>query len=65
MWGQTGNILEGNKEGWSQPLSRVLSWAIIHLGLWLPIASCNLPGSEAGRPKNPYLVLLRVEFTVP
>ncbi len=36
------------KKGGSRPVSRVLSWAIIHLGPPSPIASCNLPESAAG-----------------
>ena len=34
--------------GGSRPISRVLSWAIIHLGLPSPAASSNLPESTAG-----------------
>jgi len=33
---------------WSQPISRVLSWTIIHLGQVSPLASCDLPESSAG-----------------
>ena len=33
----------------SQPVSRVLSWTVIHLGLRSPLASSNLPESDAGR----------------
>jgi len=33
----------------SQPVSRVLSWTVIHLGLTSPLASSNLPESDAGR----------------
>ena len=32
-----------------QPISRVLSWTIIHLGLSSPTASSGLPGSNTGR----------------
>jgi hypothetical protein len=32
----------------SRPISRVLSWTIIHLGLPSPAASSNLPESTAG-----------------
>ncbi len=49
-------------------ISRVLSLlraAIIHLGQQSLTDSSNLPGSDAGHTKEPYLVLLRVEFTVP
>ena len=57
----------------SRPVSRVLSWAIIHLGPSSPTASSDLPGSPRGQrsPASedaealPYLVLLRVGFTVP
>jgi len=65
----------GGTEGGSRPISRVLSWAVIHLGRTSPYASCDLPGSPCGpqvtapilRPGRmlPYLVLLRVGFTVP
>ncbi|MFT5038458.1 MAG: hypothetical protein ACI94L_001026 [Flavobacteriaceae bacterium] len=33
----------------SQPISRVLSWTIIHLGQTSPFASSNLPVPNAGR----------------
>jgi hypothetical protein len=33
----------------SRPISRVLSWAIIHLGCTSPCTSSNLPGNSAGR----------------
>jgi hypothetical protein len=36
------------KESGSRPISRVLSWAIIHLDLPSPAASSNLPESTAG-----------------
>src|SRR5690554_6042546 len=32
-----------------RPISRVLSWTIIHLGQMSPSASSNLPGNHAGR----------------
>jgi len=35
--------------GESRPVSRVLSWAIIHLGLLSPASSSNLPEDIAGR----------------
>ena len=37
------------KEVRSRPISRVLSWAIIRLGLASPQGSSNLPGDTAGR----------------
>jgi hypothetical protein len=51
-------------------ISRVLSWTIIRLGQQLLIGSSFLPGSDVGhacisRILEPYLKLLRVEFTVP
>jgi hypothetical protein len=55
----------------SRPVSRVLSGTVIHLGRTSPYASSDLPGARAGRapqPKGcmpPYLVLLRVGFTLP
>ena len=36
-------------ENRSQPVSRVLSRTVIHLGLMSPSASSNLPESDAGR----------------
>jgi len=39
----------GEKSSGSRPISRVLSWAIIHLGPSSPTASSNLPESTAGR----------------
>ncbi len=33
----------------SRPVSRVLSWAIIHLGLLSPVSSSDLPEDIAGR----------------
>ena len=49
----------------SRPVSRVLSWTIIHLGLQSLTGSSNLPDPDAGHAKRSYLVLLRVEFTLP
>ncbi len=57
----------------SRPISRVLSRAIIHLGLLSPAASSDLPGSPRGDGATavtglsllPYLVLLQVGFSVP
>ena len=40
--------MEGIKK-WSRPVSRVLSWTIIHLGSASPQTSSNLPESDAGR----------------
>lgn len=37
----------GGEERWSWPISRVLSWAAIHLGRWSPIASSSLPAGSA------------------
>lgn len=36
------------KKYMSQPISRVLSWTVIHLGQASPLASSNLPVSNAG-----------------
>ena len=33
----------------SRPISRVLSWTVIHLGATSPLRSSNLPGPDAGR----------------
>ena len=41
---------EGKK---SRPVSRVLSWTVIPLGLTSPSGSSNLPGSNAGRANAP------------
>ena len=55
----------------SRPVSRVLSWAVIHLRRASPHACSDLPGSGAGHASSPagdalpYLVLLRVGFTLP
>jgi len=38
----------GEVETPERPVSRVLSWAIIHLGPLSPVASSNLPGSPLG-----------------
>jgi hypothetical protein len=55
----------------SWPISRVLSRTVIHLGRTSPRASSDLPGNTRG-PRAaarsrmlPYLVLLRVGFTLP
>src|SRR5690554_3266034 len=53
------------KENGSRPVSRVLSRTVIRLGRTSPYASSDLPGDNAGHTKSPYLVLLRVGFTVP
>ena len=40
-------------ERWrSRPISRVLSWTVIPLGVTSPQRSSNLPGSNAGRAKG-------------
>jgi len=55
----------------SQPVSRVLSWTVIHLGCTSPRTSSDLPGNPCGPHVAtrgrlfPYLVLLRVGFTLP
>jgi hypothetical protein len=57
----------------SRPVSRVLSWTAIPLGLMSPSASSGLPGSVHGStlPRAlrlgllPYLALLQVGFAVP
>ena len=55
----------------SRPVSRVLSKAVIHLRRASPRACSDLPGSGAGHASSPvggalpYLVLLRVGFTLP
>ena len=55
----------------SRPVSRVLSGAAIHLRHTSPCACSDLPGSGAGHASSPignmlpYLVLLRVGFTLP
>jgi len=50
----------------SRPVSRVLSWTVIHLGRASPRASSDLPGSRAGHTiLLPYLALLRVGFALP
>ena len=49
----------------SRPVSRVLSWTVIHLGRPSPDASSSLPGCDAGHTMHPYLALLRTGFTLP
>ena len=50
----------------SRPISRVLSWTAIHLRQTSPFACSDLPGSRADHTFTlPYLVLLRVGFTLP
>jgi len=62
----------GRRKRGSRPISRVLSRTVIHLGQTSPPASSNLPGNARGPraaiPEDgllPYLVLLRMGFTVP
>jgi len=58
-------------KGGSRPVSRVLSRTVIHLGCTSPCTSSDLPGNPCGphvaaRNRSfPYLVLLRVGFTLP
>ena len=60
-----------SKMGGSRPISRVLSWTIIHLGYTSLHTSCDLPESNVGhiflirRSTLSYLVLLQVGFTLP
>ena len=49
----------------SQPISRVLSWIIIHLDSTSPQNSSNLPWPSQDWHKGLYLVLLQTGFTVP
>jgi len=64
-------FLLGRKEKRSRPVSRVLSWTTIHLGCMSPCTSSDLPGNSVGHAlpcehgPSPYLVLLRVGFTLP
>ena len=51
--------------GRESAVSRVLSRTIIHLRFASPRTCSNLPGNCAGHALFPYLVLLRVGFTVP
>ena len=57
--------------GGSRPISRVLSWATIHLERASPRVSSDLPGSLCGpqlpaeASALPYLVLLQAGFAVP
>ncbi len=45
---ETGAFRRKHKMGWSQPVSRVLSWIAIHLGATSPSRSSSLPGNSAG-----------------
>ncbi len=47
----------------SRPISRVMSWMVIYLGLLLPTVSSDLPESKPGRLIAFVLVLLRMGFT--
>ena len=47
--GSSPNARELEGKWRSRPISRVLSWAIIRLGLASPQGSSNLPGDTAGR----------------
>ena len=50
----------------SWPVSRVLSWTIIHLDNTSPYTSSDLPECGAGTHLlHPYLILLRTGFTLP
>ncbi len=66
-----GSGVRPENRGGSRPVSRVLSGTVIHLGRTSPCASSDLPGDTRG-PRgaaqgrsSPYLVLLRVGFTLP
>ncbi len=59
------NIANNREIRGSWPISRVLSWTVIHLGNMSPYSSSDLPGNYAGHTLFPYLVLLRVGFTMP
>jgi hypothetical protein len=50
MWSDPGRagLSRGTGMSGSRPISRVLSWTIIHLGPPSPVASSNLPESTAG-----------------
>jgi hypothetical protein len=51
-WGEVGDRAPEwvaiRERGGSRPISRVLSWATIHLGRTSPCASSDLPGSPCG-----------------
>jgi hypothetical protein len=70
-YGEGARVRGPGSEGGSRPVSRVLSRTVIHLGRTSPCASSDLPGDTRG-PRGaargrspPYLVLLRVGFTLP
>ena len=58
-------LLSEYNQGRSQPISRVLSWTVIPLGVSLPDAQATYPQATRATPWPAYLVLLRMEFTVP
>ena len=78
---QNAMILEMEQSGekLSQPISRVLSWTIIHLGITSPLCSSDLPESNArhaeripiwscsrwGLPCHHVLPLMRCALTAP
>ncbi len=43
-----GRVVKSGWKGGSRPISRVLSWATIHLGCASPLISSDLPGSSRG-----------------
>ena len=63
-------VFIANCRSWSQPVSRVLSRTVIHLGSPSPATSSGLPESAGGHPlpltwRLSYLALLQVGFAVP
>ena len=46
-------FIEAKQKKKSRPVSRVLSWTVIPLGLTSPSGSSNLPGSSAGHANAP------------
>ena len=49
----------------SWPISRVLSWTVIHLDIRHRISQATYPDTVRVAPSYPYLVLLRTGFTLP
>ena len=58
-------LLSEYNQGRSQPISRVLSWTVIPLGVSLPDAQATYPQTTRATSWPAYLVLLRMGFTLP
>ena len=65
-FGKPKSVFIGREKiGWSWPVSRILSWIVIPLGVSLPDAQATYPQATRATSLPAYLVLLQMEFTVP